>query len=93
MLENLDISINDCRGQTYDTANNLSGRYSGLQLKIKELNPLDIYIPCAVHSLNLVGTHAVQCSNEAAQFCIHVQHIYTFFPDLLMFNLKSESKD
>lgn len=78
-LESLDISIHDCRGQAYDTANNMSGRYNGLQAKIKELNPLAVYIPCAAHSLNLVGTHAVQCSNEAAKFFLHVQHLYTFF--------------
>jgi len=79
-LESLDISISDCRGQAYDTANNMSGRYNGLQAKKKkELNPLGVYIPCAAHSLNLVGTHAVQCSNEAAQFFLHVQHLYTFF--------------
>ncbi|KAF0722555.1 zinc finger MYM-type protein 1-like [Aphis craccivora] len=70
-LESLDISISDCRGQAYDTANNMSGRYNGLQAKIKELNPLAVYIPCAAHSLNLVGTHAVQCSNEATQFFLH----------------------
>jgi hypothetical protein len=40
----------------------------------------------------------VQCSNEAAQFFLHVQHLYTFFSGstrrwkVLMFILKSESK-
>ncbi|KAE9542524.1 hypothetical protein AGLY_003385 [Aphis glycines] len=75
----------------------MSGRYNGLQAKIKELNPLAVYIPCAAHSLNLVGTHAVRCSNEAANF-FHVQHLYTFFSGsthrwkVLTVNLKSESK-
>lgn len=98
-LESLDISINDCRGKTYDTTNNMSGRYNGLQAKIKELNPLAIYIPCAAHSLNLVGTHAVQCSNKASQFFLEIQHLNTLILSgsthrwkVLMFNLKSESK-
>jgi hypothetical protein len=30
-LESLDISINDCRGQAYDSDNNMSERYNGLQ--------------------------------------------------------------
>jgi hypothetical protein len=76
-LESLDININDCRDQAYDTANNMSGHYNGLQAKIKELNPLAVYRPCAAHSLNLVGTHAVRCSNEVAQFFPRV--LYTFF--------------
>lgn len=30
-LETLDININDCRGQSYDNAYNMSGCYKGLQ--------------------------------------------------------------
>ncbi|CAK1592764.1 unnamed protein product [Parnassius mnemosyne] len=33
-----DIDINDCRGQSYDNASNMSGRYSGLQTRIREIN-------------------------------------------------------
>jgi len=50
------ISLADCRGQSYDNASNMSGRYNGLQAKLKEQNPLIAYVPCAGHSLNLVAT-------------------------------------
>ena len=58
-LENLNIDILNCRGQSYDNASNMAGQYSGLQARIKELAPLAEYVPCAAHSLNLVGTNAV----------------------------------
>ncbi|KAL4143340.1 hypothetical protein QTP88_005681 [Uroleucon formosanum] len=52
----------NCRGQSYDNANNMSGSYSGLQAPVKEINNLIYFVPCAEHSLNLVGTHAVDSS-------------------------------
>ncbi|KAL7303989.1 hypothetical protein TKK_0003644 [Trichogramma kaykai] len=54
-LEELGLNLNDCRGQSYDNAANMSGCYSGLQARIRELNPLADYVPCSAHSLNLVG--------------------------------------
>ncbi|XP_047146311.1 zinc finger MYM-type protein 1-like [Hydra vulgaris] len=52
-MENTGISIKDCRGQSYDNAANMSGRFNGMQAKIKEHNNLAEYIPCCAHSLNL----------------------------------------
>ncbi|XP_023247673.1 uncharacterized protein LOC111643719 [Copidosoma floridanum] len=60
-LEKNDLNIKDCRGQSYDNASNMSGRYSGLQARIKQLNKYAEYIPCAAHSLNLVGVKAAEC--------------------------------
>ncbi|GBP56347.1 hypothetical protein EVAR_43286_1 [Eumeta japonica] len=53
-----DIPIKDCRGQSYDNASNMSGKYSGLQTRIKEKCEFATFVPCAGHSLNLVGVHA-----------------------------------
>ncbi|XP_029345826.1 uncharacterized protein LOC100569266 [Acyrthosiphon pisum] len=44
--------------QSYDNASNMAGAYSGLQARIKGINPLAHFVPCAAHSLNLVGTCA-----------------------------------
>ena len=54
-LNKCDIDIKNLRGQSYDNAANMSGRYNGLQAHICQINPLAHYIPCAAHSLNLVG--------------------------------------
>ena len=73
------IDVKDCRGQSYDNASNMSGKYNGMQARIRQLNELAEYIPCAAHSLNLVGQFAAGCCQEAVIFFDFVQNIYTFF--------------
>ncbi|XP_065664785.1 zinc finger MYM-type protein 1-like [Hydra vulgaris] len=72
------IDYSKCRGQSYDNAANMSGCYKGMQKKILEENEFAIYIPCAAHSLNLVGRSAIDSCLEAVNFHT-VQLIYTFF--------------
>jgi hypothetical protein len=70
-LEEFGLNLQDCRGQSYDTAANMSGYYSGLKTRIQNLNPFmyqAIYVPCGGHSLNLVGLSAVDSIKEAAFF-------------------------
>ena len=45
------IDIKHCRGQSYDNAAAMSGRYNGLQAKVAEVNNLAAWIPCAGKSL------------------------------------------
>lgn len=73
------VNVADCRGQSHDTAPNMSGVKKGLQTIIKELSPLAIYIPCGGHVLNLSICHTVESSDAAARFCMFVQNIYVFF--------------
>lgn len=49
MVNDLDLDILNCRGQSYDNASNMSGRYNGLQAHLKRINPLIRYIPCTAH--------------------------------------------
>lgn len=78
-LEKLGLNIENCRGQTYDNAANMSGRYTGLQARIKAMSSTAIYVPCANHSLNLSVNFACECSLEATDYFSTVQSIYTFF--------------
>jgi len=73
------IDIKDCRGQSYDNASNMSGKYRGLQARIEEINPYAEYIPCFAHSLNLVAKCAPDCCLEASLFFDFVESVYTFF--------------
>ncbi|KAL4119590.1 hypothetical protein QTP88_012389 [Uroleucon formosanum] len=73
------LDWSNCRGQSYDDANDMSGSYSGLQARVKEINNLIYFVPCAAHSLNLVGTHAVDNSKEAVKYFGLMQHLFTFF--------------
>jgi len=57
----------------------MAGQYSGLQQRIKDINPLADFSPCVAHSLNLVGVCAAECTHWAVQFFDFVQKVYNFF--------------
>ena len=78
-LNKCGIEIKNLRGQSYDNAANMSGCYNGLQAHIARINQLAHYIPCAAHSLNLVGVCAVESCVGAISFFGLVQAMYTFF--------------
>ena len=78
-LESHNIHIKDCRGQSYDNAANMSGKYRGMQALIKEKNPLSEFVPCCGHSLNLVGKTAANTCSAALHYFDFVQQLYVFF--------------
>lgn len=51
-LSDVGLNIEDCRGQSYDNASNMSGKFKGLQAHVKCKNDLAVYISCTAHSLN-----------------------------------------
>ena len=67
-LADHDIDIHNCRGQSYDNASAISGRYNGLQAKVAAVNYHAVWIPCAGHSLNLVGQASAECCQAAVAF-------------------------
>ena len=68
-LQQNGLDIMMCRGQAYDNASTMAGIRSGVQCRIKQINSKAIFIPCANHSLNLAGVHAVALSDYSATFC------------------------
>ena len=41
------INLADCRGQSYDNASNMSGKYNGVQALLKEkFGAVAEYVPC-----------------------------------------------
>ncbi|XP_067123654.1 sterol O-acyltransferase 1-like [Centruroides vittatus] len=52
-IAKLGLDISNCKGQSYDNAANMSGKYNGLQNRIKRHSETAHYVPCASHSLNL----------------------------------------
>ena len=70
-LTEYDINLDNCRGQSYDNASTLSGKYTGVQTRLKALNPLIHHIPCSAHSINLIES----C---AAESCINVVTFFGF---------------
>ncbi|CAG2243937.1 unnamed protein product [Mytilus edulis] len=53
VLVGLNVNIGNCRGQTYDGASAMAGRKSGVQQRIKEIEPKALYNHCHGHLLNL----------------------------------------
>jgi hypothetical protein len=78
-LQRLKIDIADCRGLATDNAANMSGQYSGLQKRLKDINHHINFVPCAAHSLNLVGSCAAESCLSAVNFFGILQTVYNFF--------------
>ena len=79
LIESHELDIMKIRGQSYDNASNMSGKYSGLQARIKKINSLAEYIPCTAHTLNLVAMHSVESCTEVVSFFGSLQQLYNFF--------------
>ena len=57
-LRDKGVIIDRMRGQGYDGAANMSGKYRGVQARIREVIPGAIYTHCKAHNLNLSIVHA-----------------------------------
>ena len=78
-LNTHEIDIGDCRGQSYDNAANMSGKYKGMQALSLEKNHLSVFVSCCGHSLNLVGKAAANSCAGAVHFFDSVRNLYLFF--------------
>lgn len=78
VLGELGINIDNCCGQCYDNASNVSGLYKGMQSRIRNINPLAQWVPCAAHTLNLVGVNTVNCCLQTDEFFTFVQSVSNF---------------
>ena len=77
-IDELGLNIQDCRGQSYNNVTNMLGVYTGLQSRIKAVNPLVNFVPCTAHSLNHVGVAAAGSCLEAASYFGFMQLLYNF---------------
>ncbi|XP_065654969.1 uncharacterized protein LOC136081569 [Hydra vulgaris] len=57
----------------------MSGKYNGVQAHIHSLNEFARFVPCAAHTLNLIGVHAAEVSPLMITFFGKVQAIFNFF--------------
>jgi len=78
-LEQDEISITDCRGQTYDNAAVMAGVRGGVQQKILEVNPKAVFVNCENHSLNLACVHASSVHSAVVTFFGLLDKLFSFF--------------
>ena len=62
-LNNYGLDLDFLRGQAYDGAGNMAGKYRGAAAVIQSSHPNAVYVHCAAHTLNLcvVAASSVQC--------------------------------
>ncbi|GBP63897.1 hypothetical protein EVAR_39559_1 [Eumeta japonica] len=59
------LDIMNCRGQAYDNAATMAGCHTGMQQRIKDINPYAEFIPCSNYSLHLVCLHTAAAEGAA----------------------------
>ena len=74
----LQLDFIKCRGQSYDSAA-IMAEIQQYAEKILERKKFAQFIPCAGHSLKLVGRSAVNCCLDAVNCFVIINKIYTFF--------------
>ncbi|XP_073407844.1 zinc finger MYM-type protein 1-like [Dendrobates tinctorius] len=57
----------------------MSGKYNGVQTHVRNVCPYATFIPCAAHSLNLVGKNCAESIPEIFRFFNVLEHLYVFF--------------
>jgi len=81
ILENLQkfgINTQYLRGQGYDGAAAMAGKFNGVQAHINEIHPNALYVHCSAHSLNLAVSKS--CSVPAIRDCLGtISQIRDFF--------------
>ena len=78
-IKNLELDINDVRGQGYDNGSNMKGKKQAVQKRILDINPKAFYTPYGCHNLNLVLYDMANSCPKAISLFGVVQGIYTLF--------------
>jgi len=75
LITTCSLSINQCRGQAYDGASNMSGINNGVQAFFKAEVKQALYVHCLAHSLNL-------CLKDVTKTCEVIRDILDFIYEL-----------
>ena len=77
-LHSKGLEVSQIRGQCYDGASNMSGKYNGVQARVKAVENRAVYIHCYAHCLNLVLVDTVKRNKNARNFFGIIQSLYCF---------------
>jgi hypothetical protein len=76
-LQNLDLDIDNVRGQGYGNGSNMKGKNQGVQKKLLDINPRAFYSAYGCHSLNLtLCDMAKSCGKAKGFFLNHTTYLY-----------------
>ena len=74
-LKNLDLDIDNVRGQGYDNGSNMKGKNIGVQKKVLEINPRAFYSACGCHSLSLALCDMAKSCGKAKDFFLESYNV------------------
>lgn len=57
----------------------MAGKHSGVQTRIKEINPNAEFVACTSHSLNLACLHAVSTAIDSITFFRTIEQLFSLF--------------
>ena len=77
-LGNDGIGIKNCRCQAYGNAAVMAGQHSGVQKRIKEINPKAEFVACTNYSMNLAGVHAIFVALNSLSF-VELWNVFSHF--------------
>ncbi|KYN09339.1 Zinc finger MYM-type protein 1, partial [Trachymyrmex cornetzi] len=76
-----DLDFEKLRGQCYDGATNMSGQLTGLQTRIRELEPRALFVHCNAHNLSLVVQDGIENVLPIKNFVGIVRELINFIRD------------
>ncbi len=79
VLLRLNLPISGLRGQAYDGASNMAGKYSGAQAVIQRAQPLAPDIHCGAHCVHLITQQACSASSVVRNALDWIHDLGTFF--------------
>jgi len=75
------LPLTKLRGQCYDGAANVSGKITGLQTRLREIEPRALYVHCNAHNINLVVQDAMERVPATRKFIGVVKDMINFVKD------------
>lgn len=81
VLTRFQLQLSNCRGQCFDGASNMSGRITGLQKRITDVQPKALYVHCMNHSLNLAFQDSISCIPQCRDAMNQVRELINFVRD------------
>ena len=83
-LKKWDLEIKYLRGQGCDGASTMSGHVSGVQQRVRELQPRALFTHCRNHTLNLVAVHGCSDVPLIRNTMVTIKQLQCFFQHLLL---------
>lgn len=78
-LERLGLDLSNCCGQSYDNGSNMQWKQQGVQVRLLELNPKALCVPCGSHTLNMVVGDVAKSSTISFGYFGIIQRLYNLF--------------